>query len=59
MARKKKEEKIEEELFDIKQELEKVNPFIREGLQKYIFENGLVIKTKKEFNDLLEKYGGF
>ena len=61
MAKKKeeKEEKKEKIVFDIEQEFSKINPLLVEGLQKYIFENQLVIKTKKEFDDLLEHYGGF
>lgn len=55
---KKKTKKIEEE-FDIEQAFANVNPYLLEGLKKYIFKNGLVIKTQKEFNELLEHYGGF
>jgi len=58
--RKKKIEKIEEEIeFDIEKAYAKVNPNLVEGLKRYIFENGLVIKTQNEFNELLEHYGGF
>lgn len=57
MARKKKEDKKEE--FDIEGAFSKVDTFLVEGLKKYIFENGLVIETQKEFDELLKKYGGF
>ena len=60
MARKKKEEKKEEkEDFQLEEELEKVNFYLREGLQKYILQNGIIIKTKREFEELKDKYGGF
>lgn len=57
MARKKKTEKKED--FNIKDALENINPYLKEGLEKHIFENGLVIKSKKEFEELLNKYGGY
>lgn len=56
MARKKKEEKKED--FKIEEELEKINLYLREGLEKYIFENNIVLKSKEEFEELLRKYGG-
>lgn len=55
---KKKAKKIEEE-FDLEQAFTKVNPYLLEGLKKYIFVNGLDIKTQKEFDDLIKHYGGF
>lgn len=55
---KKKTKKAEEE-FNIEQAFAKVNPYLLNGLKRYIFKNGLVIKTQKEFDELLEHYGGF
>lgn len=52
---KKKEEK-EKESFDIKEELEKINEYMREGFHKYILDKG--VKTKEEFEELLKEYGG-
>ncbi len=56
MAKKKKEEK---ESFDIEREFENVNEFLRDGFKRFISEakkDG--VKTKKEFYELLEEYGG-
>ena len=57
MARKKKTEEKKED-FKIEDELEKINLYLREGLEKYIFENNIVLKSKEEFEELLKKYGG-
>ena len=60
MAKKeKKEEKKKEETFNIKDALLTVNPFLREGLERYLFDNGIIVKSQKEFEELLNRYGGF
>lgn len=53
----KKEKKVEP--FDLDSALNNVNPLLREGLHKHIILNNITISNEKEFNDLLEKYGGF
>lgn len=63
MAKKKeveKEEKIEKENdFNIQECYKEVNPFLIEGLKRYIFENNIEITDENEFKKVLEKYGGF
>lgn len=61
MAKKKeeKEEKIEEEDFNIQECFKKVNPFLAYGLKRYIFEKDIKITNEKEFKKVYEKYGGF
>ena len=54
MAKKKEEKKAEP--FDIKEALNEVNPFLRDGFHKFII--GKDVKSQKEFNKLLEEYGG-
>lgn len=53
----KKEKKVEP--FDLDKALANVNPLLREGLHKYIIINNIDVANEKEFNDLLNKYGGF
>ena len=54
MAKKKEEKKIE--TFDIKKALNEVNPYLKNGFHKFILNKD--IKSQKEFNELLEEYGG-
>lgn len=54
---KKKEKKAKS--INLDEELKKINPYIREGFERYLFENGIMIKTEEEFNKQLKKYGGF
>lgn len=58
MAKKKtdEKEKKEKEDFDIQTALETVNPFILDGFKRFILNKE--IKSEKEFNNLLEEYGG-
>ena len=60
MAKKKEKKETEkEESFDIKAEFDKLNPFIVDGFKKFIYKvKGAEVKTKKEFDKLLEEYGG-
>lgn len=57
MAKKKKEDKKEEN-FDLNIALSKINPLLREGLERFILNYGLTIKTQKQFDNLLKEYGG-
>ncbi|MDO5827298.1 MAG: hypothetical protein Q4Q19_03450 [Methanobrevibacter sp.] len=63
MAKKKeieKEEKTEKEKdFNLQECFKEVNPFLRDGLERYIFVNNIKITNEKEFKKVLEKYGGF
>lgn len=58
MAKKKTDEKKkkEKEDFNIQTSLETVNPFILDGFKRFI--SNKEIKSEKEFNNLLEEYGG-
>lgn len=58
MAKKKTDEKKkkEKEDFNIQTALETVNPFILDGFKRFILNKE--IKSEKEFNNLLEEYGG-
>ena len=55
----KKENKEEENLFDLQKALEDVNPYLREGLEKYIYYNNVKVTNQKEFDKTLKIYGGF
>jgi len=59
----KKVKKIEEEKsdapFDLIKALEGVEPYFRDGLHKLIYNLKIDIKSQKEFDKLLEDYGGF
>lgn len=64
MAKKKKEVEKEEEIekvndFNLQECYKGVNPFLLEGLKRYIFENDIKITNENEFKKVLEKYGGF
>ena len=54
---KKKEEKKED--FNIEEEMENVNEFLRDGFKRFLMKaKADGVKTKKEFDKLLEEYGG-
>lgn len=55
----KKEEKEEKESFNLEEMYKTVNPYLIEGLKRYIFVNNIEIKNEKEFKQVCEKYGGF
>lgn len=55
----KKENKNEKGSFDLDEALQEINPFLVEGLQRYIYDNELEIKSQNDFDKLVEKYGGF
>lgn len=62
MSKKKEEnnkDKNEKGSFDLQEALQSINPFLVEGLQRYIYENELEIKSQKDFDKLVERYGGF
>ena len=62
MAKKKEEkEEKEEEVndFNLQEAFKNVNPYLCEGLKKYIFRNNIKITNEKEFKKVYEKYGGF
>ena len=54
MAKKKEEEKIE--AFDIKEALNEVNPYLKDGFHRFIATKD--VKSKKDFEKLLKEYGG-
>lgn len=53
----KKQEK-EETGFNIEEMYKTVNPYLLDGLKKYIFENDIKIKNEKEFEKVYKTYGG-
>lgn len=55
MAKKKADKK--EESFDLQKALNEINPYFKKGFYKFIAEKQ--VKTQKDFNKLLEKYGGY
>lgn len=64
MAKKKEEKKEEEKTekvndFNLQEAFENVNPYLVDGLKRYIFEKQIKITNEKEFKKVLEKYGGF
>ena len=55
----KKKEEIKKEVFNIEEEMENVNEFLRDGFKKFLKKTQTEgVKTKKEFDKLLEEYGG-
>lgn len=56
MAKKKEDKK--EEIFNINDCYEKINPFIVEGLKRYIILNNIEIKNEQEFDKIYKKYNG-
>lgn len=56
---KKKEKNEEKESFNLEEMYKTVNPYLIEGLKRYIFVNDIEIKNEKEFKQVCEKYGGF
>lgn len=55
-----KEEKEEvKKDFNINEMYATVNPYLRDGLKRYIFENDIEISNEDEFKKVYEKYGGF
>ena len=58
LSKKVKKEK-EENPFDIAAALEDVSPYLREGLEKFIFNHDIKINNQKEFDEILKIYGGF
>lgn len=55
MAKKKEDKKAE--TFDLNKALDTVNPYLKTGFYKFII--GKEIKSQKDFNKLLEEYGGY
>ena len=62
----KKEEKIEKETkksvkkedFNINEMYKEVNPYLRDGLKRYIFDHGIEIKNEDDFKKVYQEYGG-
>lgn len=55
MAKKKEIKKAES--FDLLKALNDINPYFKKGFYKFIANKE--VKTQKDFNELLEKYGGY
>ena len=53
----KKQDKKETD-FNIEEMYKSVNPYLIDGLKKYIFENDIKIKNEKEFEKVYKTYGG-
>lgn len=63
-TKEKKEEKetkkvVKKEIFNINEMYEKVNPYLRDGLKRYIFDHGIEINNEDDFKKVYEQYGGF
>jgi len=55
---KKEEKKEKKEEFDFDSALESVNPLLREGFERFIFKQNIIIKTREEFDYYYNAYGG-
>ena len=63
-TKEKKDEKetkktVKKEIFNINAMYETVNPYLRDGLKKYIFDHGIEINNEDDFKKVYEQYGGF
>lgn len=55
MAKKKENKKAE--TFDLNKALNEINPYLKTGFYKFIVEKQ--VESQKDFNELLQKYGGY
>ena len=63
-TKEKKEEKetkkaVKKEDFNINEMYENINPYLRDGLKRYIFNHGIEINNENDFKKVYEEYGGF
>ena len=63
-TKEKKEEKetkkvVKKENFNINAMYETINPYLVDGLKRFIFDHGIEINNEDDFKKVYEQYGGF